>query len=168
MNMHMFVRTGVRMRPYAPVCVRNGGWFAASHCSYWATFGSTSKLKTDGHTDERTYGRTDVRTERSSYRDVKTHLKLYSNQCLTLNICKRLDPCYPSSVPLVRLSVCLESIWSTCPSVYPSIHPSIIISYQGYYVDQSCINERRTERSTDTYDKERLLDATTDLHYGSE
>ena len=147
MNMHMFVRRGVRMRPYvsvcvrmrpyASVCVRNGGWFAASHCSYWATFGSTSKFKTDGHTDERTYGRTD----RPSYRDVKTHLKLYSNQCLTLNICKRLDPCYPSSVPLVRLSVCLESIWSTCPSVYPSIHPSIIISYQGYYVDQSCINK---------------------------
>ena len=131
------------MRPYAsemeddlPPLIVHIGRLLAVHLNLKRT-----DIPTNGHTDGRTYVRTDVRTDRPSYRDVKTHLKLYSNQCLTLNICKRLDPCYPSSVPFVRLSVCLESIWSTCPSVYPSIHPSIIISYQGYYVDQSCINK---------------------------
>ena len=71
MNMHMFVRTGVRMRPYASVCVRmrpyasemeddlpplivHIGRLLAVHLNLKRT-----DIPTNGHTD----GRTDVRTD---------------------------------------------------------------------------------------------------------
>ena len=148
MNMNMFVRTylGQTDIPNDEVfilyfdksgranrCVQNGGWVAASHHSFWAIFGSTCKLKmdgqTDGPTDGWTYGRTDIRTDkrtdirtdRPSFWDVKTHLELYSNQCSILNICKRLDPCYPSLFH-----------WFDCPSAWrlfgQSVHLSILPS----------------------------------------
>ena len=38
-------------------------------------FRNFSLMLTDGHTDPRSYGHTDGRTDRPSYRDARTHLK---------------------------------------------------------------------------------------------
>ena len=61
MNMHMFVRTGVRMRPYAsemeddlPPLIVHIGRLLAVHLNLKRT-----DIPTNGHTD----GRTDVRTD---------------------------------------------------------------------------------------------------------
>ena len=75
MNMHMFVRTGVRMGPYASVCVRmrpyasemeddlpplivHIGRLLAVHLYLKRT-----DITTNGHTDGRTYVRTDLLIE---------------------------------------------------------------------------------------------------------